>query len=230
MKKEQLEQLRKEFNERIDALVNEDKPTEFSNGWNYVEFHDGRKWLVLNPVIKGEVVMSDVDVALDGNIFYSNNRAGFCGLNSIKSHRPATPSEIQEALVKECTRLGIVEGATIERGHWKSPLGKNTLSEYPIFPTTYCKSSDCLQLGGVMVYLKGQFATVVKDEVIKIGGYEVKFSYYTNDTKIDGNLFTKEFWQAAKLISEHSKAKIMVGCSKQFDVSLETINKILSKL
>lgn len=48
--------------------------------------------------------------------------------------------------------------------------------------------------------------------------------------EIDGNVFTTEFWQAAKLISEHSKAKIMVGCSKQFDVSIDQINAILEKL
>ena len=65
-------------------------------------------------------------------------------------------------------------------------------------------------------------------EKIEIGGYKVEFKNGT--TFISGNEFTKEFWQAAKLIPEHSKAKIMVGCSKQFDVDLTTINKILSKL
>lgn len=71
-----------------------------------------------------------------------------------------------------------------------------------------------------------------EDEIIKIGGYEVIFvkDILTNTTMIDGNQFTLKFWEAAKLISSHSKAKIMVGCSKQFDVSLEIINKIIGRL
>jgi hypothetical protein len=75
--------------------------------------------------------------------------------------------------------------------------------------------------------------TILKDDVIKIGGYDVEIH---NDNKtngytlIDGHQFTYEFWLSARFISEHSKAKIMVGCSKQFDVSLEVINAILSKL
>jgi hypothetical protein len=66
---------------------------------------------------------------------------------------------------------------------------------------------------------------------LKVGDRAICGNHFdSNGTTIDGNLFTKEFWQSAKLISEHSKAKIMVGCSKQFDVSLETINQILNKL
>ena len=89
---------------------------------------------------------------------------------------------------------------------------------------------------GNVVFKDGVWAEIVKDEPIKIGGrYEVVFmgKKGTSDilyTKIDGHDFLKEFWQSAKVISEHSKAKIMIGCSKQFDVSLETINQILEKL
>jgi len=68
-----------------------------------------------------------------------------------------------------------------------------------------------------------------KETKIFIDCYEVKFPLKSLTT-IDGYEFNLEFWKAAKLISQHNKAKIMVGCSKQFDVSLETINKILNRI
>jgi len=49
-------------------------------------------------------------------------------------------------------------------------------------------------------------------------------------TRISGYEFTKEFWEAALIVSKHQKAKIKIGCSHQFDLPTETIERILSKL
>jgi len=150
------------------------------------------------------------------------------------SFRPATHSEVETALIAEAKRRGFKEGVVLSQplcliNGWDAVKGIKITGKY----FKYRESEDCLRLDGKRIYSNGQWAEIIKDDKIEIGGYEVRIETdICNErrTSIDNNKFTKDFWQAAKLISEHSKAKIMVGCSKQFDVSLETINKILAKL
>lgn len=221
----------KELREKLESLEKQiSSKHEFAKGWNYLETY--YSWLVLNPSKHGNRVKFQIAISNFNSpsptLYKHEDWTGseWGDLNQIKSHRPATPSEIKDALVKVCEKMGIVPGINIK----PLPFGSSVIDSYSSISWYYDESDDDLQLNGTRVYYHGKFATVVKDEVIKIGGYEVKFSEHTKDTKIDGNLFTYEFWQAAKLISEHSKAKVMIGCSKQFDVSLDTINKILNKL
>jgi len=144
----------------------------------------------------------------------------------------ATETEIKDMLEKESIKRGFKEGVTVNRemfNHAYCPdpevvIGGNEFH--------YDKEDDVLFIDGWLIYRQGLWATIVKEPEIEIGGYEVDFNkgISVNYTTIDGHTFTKDFWQAAKIISLHSKAKIMIGCSKQFDVSLETINLILAKL
>jgi len=69
---------------------------------------------------------------------------------------------------------------------------------------------------------------VLAAEKIEIGGYSVEI--HNGSTRISGYEFTKEFWEAALIVSKHQKAKIKIGCSHQFDLPTETIERILSKL
>jgi len=147
---------------------------------------------------------------------------------------PATETEVKDMLEKEAVKRGIKIGVTVNRemfNHAYSPdpevvIGGNEFH--------YDKEEDVLFIDGWLIYRQGLWATivVVKEPKIEIGGYEVKFftGGCLNVTAIDGYRFSKDFWQAAKRVSEHGKAKIMIGCSKQFDVSQETINLILAKL
>ena len=149
------------------------------------------------------------------------------GMSFFENCRPATESEILEALKNEAIKRGFKEGVRIERtNHFAPNVGKAHLTMGGL-GYKYVKELDRLEAFGSAVYEKGQWATIIGD-TIKIGVYEVKF--VGNHTTIDGYDFSKVFWQSAKTISEHSKAKIMVGCSKQFDVSLEIINQILNRL
>ena len=79
----------------------------------------------------------------------------------------------------------------------------------------------------------GEFRHATAEEIkaaekIEIGGYEVDLK--NGSTRISGYEFTKEFWEAALIVSKHQKAKIKIGCSHQFDLPTETIERILSKL
>ena len=162
------------------------------------------------------------------------------------SFLPATPSEVEAALIAEAKKRGFKEGVWFNSIYSGSECYiLNCKFEYkrdePLL------KNDALWIDGNTVYMAGQWATIIpQEEKIEIGGYEVKITqtqdpYYNGSgkcmnipmvkcTSIDGNIFYKDFWLAMKNISEHPKAKGMIGCSKQFDVSLETINKILSKL
>jgi len=153
-------------------------------------------------------------------------------MNGYQKLVPATEIEIKDMLEKEAVKRGIKDGVKINRDLF-TPV---QLAEVYVRGSEfhYDKENDKLLIGERAVYRQGIWATVVavKEAKIEIGGYEVKFFKCgcLTYTSIDGFTFTKEFWQAAKLISSHGKAKIMIGCSKQFDVSLETINLILAKL
>lgn len=68
-----------------------------------------------------------------------------------------------------------------------------------------------------------------KEEKIMIDKYEVIIEN-KDMTYIDGYQFTREFWQSAKVVSENSKAMVKIGCSHQFNLDKETIDKVLKRL
>lgn len=235
---QQLEKTLKECQEKLEALKNPKPKFDVGkwykeNGkryplWCFEEYKEGKT----NPT-------KSFGFTANGKWDESEWRdmAGF-GVVS-----PATPTEIESALIAEAKRRDYKVGMKIKTLH-KCTLKEHTISEMSF---SYSTKEDSLHIvaphkewedgcSNPAVYKKGQWAEIIAEPKIEIGGYEVKFhggdtmcspSKYTS---IDGHKFSKEFWQAAKTISEHSKAKIMVGCSKQFNVSLETINQILAKL
>ena len=152
-------------------------------------------------------------------------------------YRPATDKEVEEALIKEAEKRGFKEGVI-----FNSPNATHDFSfNQKLISSTFSLNYNMLEgesdknTSSCIIFKDGKWANIIKDEPIKIGGYEVKPTVVNDKgqqvgkgTMIDGYYFSSNFWEAAKIISEHSKAKIMIGCSKQFDVSLETIEKILS--
>lgn len=231
-----------EINKRIEALEaelqklkNEVKEPKIENG----------KWYKTNCLGGSIFYLTESPVEDCYVSGYGFENGDWCDLSEHywtleQKYKPtlATHQEVEEALIKEAKKRGFKEGVRF----------KSALYKYDCVITTYefdfhfdymdmCK--NVLFCNGNAIFSNGVWAEIVKYKTIKIGGrYEVKFcgdiEYNKpkgNDyTTIDGHKFTKEFWQSAKVISEHSKAKIMIGCSKQFDVSLKTINQILEKL
>lgn len=130
-------------------------------------------------------------------------------LYSTEHCRPATPSEVQEALTKEAIKIGIVKGATVSRGYELLKISSNCgmIEKFKVEEGDfeYYPNEDILRVDGDTIYCQGKWATIIKDEVIKIGGYEVVFTSEewenpaTNrdeiikSTKIDGNVFTDTF-------------------------------------
>lgn len=172
---------------------------------------------------------------------YENTRAEFnlpCGKNVMMAvdecfdwlEGLATPEEVKTALIKEAERkyhvpvkLKYIDGKT-------SLLIGHSLKYNHHKDILY--ATDC-QLD--IVYQAGQWATIITEPEITIGGYKVEFEadqFEKNkfNTTIDGHFFHRNFWRAALTIAENSKACVKVGCSKQFEVDKETIKKILDKI
>lgn len=216
---EQLEAQLTAISEQIKELKNKPKfevGKWYKNKFNCIIFNDGKHGYGVN-MFEWVNIYSDSEKPL----FYNS-----LGLD----WQPATPEEVKAALVKEAEKRGFKFGVYIDNTNIY-PDYKSSIP-WPLRYHPFTFDNNELSYGGAVVFDKGQWATIIKDDVIKVGSYEVKFEGEGNKrcTSIDGNIFTERFWQSARIISEHSKAKIMVGCSKQFDVSLETINKILDKL
>lgn len=150
--------------------------------------------------------------------------------SDLSEWKPANEQEVKDALIKEAERIGYKEGVEI----------KHLLYErvgFLDYGFTGFRNNCFTEFWykGLIVMKDGKWATIIKDETIKIGGYEVKFHQIAKDgawysTTIDGYGYSHYFWKSAKEIYLHPNAKVMIGYSKQFDVSLETINKILDKL
>lgn len=223
-KLERLDAMQKELDKLREELLNPKQ--EFVKGWNYV--YTAYKWLVLNPRIKDIYVEYDKCIYLSNvspNYQYTLGKTGLvCRIEDVISHRPATPEEIKEALSACCKRLGLVDGAVVETLNAGRRRQEDTGQGFKYDPVT-----DSFGLYGMgWIYQQGKFATVVKDEFIKIGGYEVKWSSDKSILKVG----CKEYpyrW-VADLKSSMANFKISHVIIENEDVNLDTINKILNKL
>jgi|688.fasta_scaffold00478_141 hypothetical protein len=81
------------------------------------------------------------------------------------------------------------------------------------------------------------FEPVYEDDKIMLDNSKYEIIIANGATIIDGHVFFNDFWKSAKIVAEHSKADVVLGCgakdvtsSHRWSVSLETINKVLNKL
>jgi len=66
----------------------------------------------------------------------------------------------------------------------------------------------------------------IEEPKVTVGGYEVQI-IDKNTTKIAGFVFDRRFWEAAAVVSNHTKATIKVGCNHQYNLEQSTIEKVL---
>lgn len=222
----------KEIREKLESLEKQiSSKHEFANGWNYFETLE--KWLVLNP--KSDCSF-DLAISVDDGYF---TKLGKWKPSDIESHRPSTPSEIKDALVKVCEKMGIVPGAKInvlrpiKSGERWDYVSVSRGSENPLEKIGkawyYNSATDTLYNWGYglgIVYEKGQFATVVKEEEVKIGGYKCEWTQDKDILKVG----CKEFpyrW-VSDLRGTMQNFKINHVLIEHEEIELETIVKILN--
>lgn len=160
---------------------------------------------------------------------YSNWRddTGWVALNS-GVWEYATHMEVQTMLGKEAITRGFKKGVKVTRS-WSMSRTPVTLNDIGVSLSTHQR---ILFMDGYEIMSNGVWGQIIQeDEKILIGGYEVNFDKVATDnlTTIDGHYFSVDFWKAANTVSVNTKAKIMVGCSKQFDVSHQIIIEILNR-
>ncbi len=165
----------------------------------------------------------------DNRFYYSEDQTNTICLNAIKV-RKATQEEIEEA--------------TIKVGNWYYILNRedSALNKGDVVQLTeiklgsYNNQNYLFGIGGRWLK-KESFRPATPQEIksLKIiipdSNFEVKIGV-NKVTQIEGYDFTKAHWEAAKLLLSHTSGKIGIkfGCSKQFNLDLETVNKVLAKI
>lgn len=230
---EQIEALRKEFNKKLEALKEEYFTNKLKPG-SWVKYtYEKNAWLK-HPtnIFRIKEIKAGTQGGAKGCTFlypYPDvwSILPFSANEETKYFVEATEEEITAHLKAEALERGYEEGTVVIDldGDYPNKIEGKTFQPY--YP-----SYDYFYMCRTKIYQSGKWAKFAEEDIMIGNQYKVHFRTYLSpsDTAIDGYTFNKEFWEAAKIISEHSKAKIMIGCSKQFDVSLETINKILDRL
>ena len=175
--KQELEQLRQEFNERIDALL---KPKFELNKW-YKDLENKALYCIAEFNGIGE---NGKNYGFDYNGDWMELGNRVFDKDTTKEVRLATPTEVQEALEKEAVKRGFKEGVKFKvldvetiftfKKIWFS---KNNLN--------MAWSSDC----GI-IFNNGTWATPIKTMTIDELASDIKLSIHLNNTKsLEYNIF-----------------------------------------
>jgi len=225
---QELEKQLADIQKEVEAL--KQGKQEFKKGdWYY--FSDGvNHWIAKFDYMKDGYFWHTQSYAIN---FPSENRSpDWCIVT--ETVRPATPTEIKEALEKEAVKRGIVEGVTIVRdsslknGHG-FPVGSES-KKILNYGTSYDKNEDRLFMDGYTIYEKGIWATVQKEQPLMIGGYEVKYDKQRCfEFEINGQSYNRIEIETLKTIMERGQVRSLnVGCHAQHTVDIGFINKMLA--
>lgn len=140
----------------------------------------------------------------------------------------ATPKEVEDHLKKEVEKRGIKAGTTIYRSDELLIAANNTCNHVNIKANnvSYSEKRDALFMDCYCIYCKGIWASVSKDEPIKIGSYTAEYS--GSCVSFNGVSYSKDYITEVRdiLIPDVVKS-VNVGCTGQYKLTLEDITKIL---
>lgn len=190
---EKINQLEAAFKAQIDELRKEVKP----------KFEVG-KWYTYND---SSHIFNITEIKNDKIYGYGHSPiSGWTNVTEWYNSKriiPATDKEVEEALIKEAERRGFKEGVKCHsfihnrpltiHGTEKKYLG-GELNKLHYGTDTYC----C-----VVVFEHGKWAEIIKDEPIKVGGYEIK------------------------KVVEKDGCYYKIGCKKIADTSVGSLNIIM---
>jgi hypothetical protein len=141
--------------------------------------------------------------------------------NQLQSITPATPSEIETALIAEAKRRGFKDNLIIKDAKYKEKSPPQ-FGHY-----RYIADQDGLTNDMSWVYYQGQWAEIIQEDKIMIGGYEVE-KIEKGGIKIGCKKMNIESVTSIKnFMDKYNFTKVSFD---GIEVSLETINKILAKL
>jgi hypothetical protein len=224
MKKE-IEQLRKEFNERIDALLKEEPKELELNRWY--------KYKNTNQIIFRTSNYDNYGIA------YGEWRTDlYC---SGKWFIPATDKEVRDALIAEAKKRGFYDIGNKFISSISDNCKKREIRPYNTQgEISYIFDDNGLWCDEGMatfnkfcsnpyIFKDGKWAEIIQEETIKIGEYPIEFKY--GNAFINGLAYSKnDFEKVKEVLCMHNVHSLNVGCNGQYEVDLDTINKILCKL
>lgn len=162
--------------------------------------------------------------------------AWFEGFNNVDLNNAVlvTESEVKEALIKEAEKRGFKEGVKLAPDSFFGHSLGITLSNKREFNYNI-ECDEFSILGGsssgckAEIYKQGKWATIVKDEAIKIGGETVVFG--SGSIAINGVEYSKAELECLKKITDKGQVKSLnVGCDGQYKVTTKELKSILEKL
>lgn len=178
------------FAGNMDNFNNPSKPTYKVGDWVYT----GYNLLKIGRITYMDIPWIEVRDAM-GN-----------GTNvHIKKIRKATPSEIESHLIEEAKRRGYKKGTKIccaEFNTLKATIISNDFAYDADNDDLYVETDD-INTSYYSVYKKGKWAEILKDESIKIGGYDVEFG--NTHIKVGCKVFDKTDLSAIRHLSNMSK-------------------------
>ena len=139
-----------------------------------------------------------------------------------KAERPATDKEVEEALIKEAERRGFKKGVRFKSAirNWECLPSKNDFK----YTHKHDYYGGCLLfLDGNGVFYNGKWAEIIKDEPVKVGGYEVKKSVRTYNIGCK-NIWINEVLQIHAFMKNNNFKKVAFD---GIEVDLDTIERIL---
>lgn len=149
--------------------------------------------------------------------------------------------EIFKKYVLKETEMKTIIGYKLIKPEYKEAANK-IVTNYSL-----CNDDDITSVDGfptVISLLKDAgvldiwFEPVYEDEKIMLDNSKYEIVVTNGETSIDGYVFSNNFWICAKVIAQHSKADVVLGCGSKngessinrWSVSLETINKVLDRI
>jgi len=143
--------------------------------------------------------------------------------NQLQSITPATPSEIETALIAEAKRRGFKDNLIIKDAKYKEKSPPQ-FGHY-----RYIADQDGLTNDMSWVYYQGQWAEIIQEDKIMIGDAIAEFR--------DGGVWfnrhqysKKELQSLVEIFDNHADQikSINVGCNGQYKVDYDMLNKLLN--
>jgi hypothetical protein len=119
--------------------------------------------------------------------------------------RKAKPEEIKQHLIKEAKKRGFKEGVKVRVNFPKYSSVYENFRSWKMNESRpkYEGDRDAIRMGGGIIYFKGKWAEIIKEEPIKIGEYEVEFRKGQID--IGCRTFNNDYIKALNRIVLHIK-------------------------
>lgn len=214
--------------EAIDKQIAElkSKPQFEIGKWYHWMVHKSSYGILKFNGINGPNVKASIAFHECSGSFYSSILSdGYTNISTMGEL--ATEEEVAKYFEKYANILGFKVGVTVDRKNlpgWRI-MGQDKISEYYDIQFQFNHGGDeIFILGKRVIYCNGEWATIVKDESVKIHGYEVikKGDIYEIGCKVVDYRFLVEL---KKMMEKNGFLGTSFG---EFHITLDEINKIIN--